>query len=56
VEAGGDPDRHEIGHPLGQPAYECVAQRPVPRPHPAQVAIELASRDEVGEGQLVEHR
>ena len=54
VQPGGDPGRLELGQPARQRGEQRVAAAPVERAHPAQVAIELAAVQEVGEGELIE--
>ena len=56
MQPGGDPRRLERGRVLPQRFEQRVAAAPVQRAHPAQVAIELAAVQEVGEGQLIEDR
>src|SRR5436190_9994351 len=52
VQPGGDADRLEPRQPPGQGGQQGVAAPPVDRAHPAQVPVELAADDEVGEGEL----
>ena len=50
----GGPERRAGG--VASAASSASRRRPVDRPHPAQVPVELAALDEVGERQLVERR
>ncbi len=46
--------RTHPGQVTGQPVQQRVASEPVDAAHAAEVAVELATLDEVGERQLVE--
>lgn len=43
-----------IGHRVGEPVDEQVTPRAVAQAHPTQVPVELAARDEAGEGMLLD--
>ncbi len=53
---GGDPGRSQIRQMRAQRVQQRVTPAPVDRTHPAQVTVELAAAEKVGERQLVDDR
>lgn len=56
MEAGGRPDRLELREVPGERSEEGVPSPAIDRSEAAEVAVELAAREEVGEGELLERR
>ena len=54
VQAGGDPADGGLGERVGECGDHDVASCVVAGPHAAQVTVELATREEVGERELVD--
>ena len=54
VQARRRPDRPDVGHVPRESVQHPVATRSIRHPQPAQVTVELAVGDEVGERQLVD--
>ena len=54
MQAGGDPGGLQLWEVLGQRREERVASGAVHGAHAPQMAVELASGEEVGEGELVQ--